>query len=423
MCVGKNDDKLDRLLYHRHMHLMDWTVLALTGFALFVFLLPGVRKNSFWRATVTPLASIIGSGFLVVAPLLGQVAGSWAPAAMILILVVAYAVGGVIRFNILNSEPLEESADGPPLLHTAARVSNLALSVAYVISIAFYIRLLASFVLSLTPLKTGFYEDWLATAILVLIALIGWTRGLRGLESAETVSVSVKLSIIAALLVALFSHNVQTATWTANLVADDVDMATRLRMLAGLLLVVQGFETSRYIGEEYSAKTRYRSMAVAQIASAVIYIAFVALVVPILVYLPAGRPDETAIVQLTAHVTWILPFLLVFAAFMSQLSAAIADTLGAGGLVSQETDQRVSSRNSYPLLIAFSIALIWAFDIFHVISIASRAFAFYYMVQAIIAIMVAGRTLTGPQRLILQLWYGALAVLLAMIVLFALPAE
>lgn len=405
------------------MGIFDWVVLAISVMALTLFMLPKMRNNVFWRATVTPLASIIGSGFLVVAPLLGSVAGSWSVLAMTGIVLVAYAIGGVLRFNILHSEPLEERPDGPKLLRPMARISNFALTVAYIISVAFYIRLLSSFVLSMTPFKSGFYEIWLATIILAGIALVGWLHGLKGLETVETISVSIKLAIIAALLSALVVHNSTTGTWTAQLVADDVDMWTRLRMLAGLLLVVQGFETSRYIGDEYSAKTRHDSMAVAQISSAIIYVAFVALIVPVLIYLPEGKPDETAIIKLSAHVTWILPFLLILAAFMSQLSAAIADTVGAGGLVSEETRNRVNARASYPVLIAFSIALIWLFDIFQVISIASRAFAFYYMMQAIIAVVVAGQTLTGRQKLRHQLWYSAMAIVLAAIVLFALPAE
>ena len=405
------------------MTFLDWTIISITVVLVTVVMFPVIRDNRRWRATVTPLASIIGSGFLVIAPLLGSVAGSWAMVAMAGIVLVAYAIGGAVRFNILHSEPLEETGSGPSLLGPLARVSNMSLTVAYVISVAFYIRLLSSFVLSMTSFSSAGYEDWLATVILVAIALVGWLHGLKGLESVETISVSIKLSIIAALLVALLSHNISTSTWTADLVADDVDHWTRLRMLAGMLLVVQGFETSRYIGDEYPAKLRHDTMRAAQILSAIIYIAFVGLIVPELIYLPHGHPQETAIINLSGHVAWVLPFLLVLAAFMSQLSAAIADTIGAGGLVSEESGKRVKQQASYPILITFSIALIWLFDIFQVISIASRAFAFYYMVQAIIAMLVAGYDPDGQPKRLHQVWFGLLAIMLGLIVLFALPAE
>ena len=84
------------------MGTLDWFVVAISVATLALFMLARVRNNVFWRATVTPLASIIGSGFLVVAPLLGSVAGSWSVVAMAGIVLVAYAIGGVLRFNILK---------------------------------------------------------------------------------------------------------------------------------------------------------------------------------------------------------------------------------------------------------------------------------------------------------------------------------
>ncbi|MCF6274017.1 MAG: hypothetical protein L3J37_12685 [Rhodobacteraceae bacterium] len=400
------------------MGLFDIILVLIAASLAGVSMLPGVRNNIWWGATVTPLASIIGSGFLVIAPLLAAVAGSYALAAMLGIILLAYAVGHVIRYNIHYAEPLE-SGGGPRGLVFSSRVASASLSVAYVISVAFYIRLLASFALSLTPINNAFYENILATGILALIAIIGFRRGLRGLEMVETISVSIKLAIIAALLAGLLWHNFGTGVWRAELVADDVDMWTRMRMLGGMLLVVQGFETSRYLGRSYSADMRRKTMNWAQISSALIYLAFVALVVPVLVYLPGGKPDETAIIDITAYVAPVLPYLLVLAALMSQLSAGIADTVGAGGLVVEESRGRIIERHAYPVLVVASIVLIWAFDIFQVISIASRTFAFYYMTQAIITAMVARKN--GHFR---QMVFAlALAALLALVVVFALPAE
>ena len=80
-------------------------------------------------------------------------------------------------------------------------------------------------------------------------------------------------------------------------------------------------------------------------------------------------------------------------------------------------------RLAYPVLIAFSIALIWLFDIFEVIAIASRTFAFYYMMQTVIAIIVTRKLLTGRKRTVQIVWFGLLAVILALIVIFAVTAE
>ncbi len=381
-------------------------------------LLPKLRENIWWNATITPLASIIGSGYLVIAPLLAAIAGSYALAAMLAIVVLAYGVGHIIRYNIEYAEPAEASSHAPQTLVLSSKLASISLSVAYVISVAFYIRLLASFAFSLTPFSNGLYENILTSAILMGIAAVGFRRGLRGLEKVEIISVSINLSIILALLIGLFWHNFGTGVWWANLKVEDTDMLTRLRMLGGMLLVVQGFETSRYLGAKYSAKMRRKTMNYAQISSAIIYLVFIALVVPVLIDLPAGKPSSTAIIDISGFVAPVLPYLLVLAALMSQLSAGIADTAGAGGLMVEETKGRVSERRAYPVLIALSIALIWAFDIFQVISIASRTFAFYYMMQAFIAAMVARKNKHYGQ----MAFALVLAVILALIVVFALPA-
>ena len=54
--------------------------------AAYLALAPRVAKSVSWQATVTPLASIMGSGFLVSAPLLGGVVGIWAVACMAVLL-------------------------------------------------------------------------------------------------------------------------------------------------------------------------------------------------------------------------------------------------------------------------------------------------------------------------------------------------
>ena len=66
-----------------------------------------LTASSNWKATVTPLASIMGSGFLVSAPLLAGIVGNLAVVCMALLLALAYMVGGAIRFNIRHFEPIE----------------------------------------------------------------------------------------------------------------------------------------------------------------------------------------------------------------------------------------------------------------------------------------------------------------------------
>ena len=99
--------------------------------------------SSDWKATVTPLASIMGSGFLVSAPFLAGTVGNLAVVCMALFLVVAYLVGGVIRFNIRYFEPIENKGPGPA--QEMAFLSRVVLIGAYFISITYYLQLLAAF--------------------------------------------------------------------------------------------------------------------------------------------------------------------------------------------------------------------------------------------------------------------------------------
>lgn len=78
------------------------TVSVLVGFAIAALLtFSRFTRTTAWRATVTPLASIIGSGFLICGPLLAKEFGSAAILAMAALLAIAYAVGAVNRLSEL----------------------------------------------------------------------------------------------------------------------------------------------------------------------------------------------------------------------------------------------------------------------------------------------------------------------------------
>ena len=112
-----------------------------------------LAASSDWKATVTPLASIMGSGFLVSAPLLGGIVGSWALLCMAVLLLLAYAVGGAIRFNIRHFEPIENAGHGGA--QSIAFLSRIVLVCAYFISVTYYLQLLAAFLLNAVGFKVS----------------------------------------------------------------------------------------------------------------------------------------------------------------------------------------------------------------------------------------------------------------------------
>jgi hypothetical protein len=398
-------------------------ILPSVAIAIILLLLqPRIRNAPYWRATVTPLASIIGSGFLVIAPLLGKVVGAQAVWAMLAIVLCAYAIGAVVRFNIRYTEPLLETGRAGVGVNMTERVSNIALTIAYVISVAFYLRLLSSFVFRAFDLPPEPGANVLTTFILLFIGIFGWKRGLKGLERLEEYSVSVNLSIIAALLLGLVYYDVNTGFGANGLQAEPHDWFETLRMLAGMLLVVQGFETSRYLGNEYSAELRIRSMRLAQWISGIVYIIFFLLITPLLFRL-SGETDETAIFELAGYAAASLPLMLLVAAIMSQFSASVADTLGAGGLLVEETQHHLKPRFSYLATAIGASLLVWSTNIFEIISLASRAFAFYYLTQTLVALQVTIKLPHCLSRTFCIMQFAFISLALAWVVIYALPAD
>jgi hypothetical protein len=381
-----------------------------------------VRDNVFWRATVTPLASIIGSGFLIAAPLLGAIAGKQAPWAMLAIIVFAYLIGPVVRFNIRHLEPVLDAGAAAPALRLTERMSEFALFGAYVISVAFYLRLMSAFVLDGIGHHDPFAAQVMTTVVLAGIGGIGWRRGLGALERLEEYSVSVKLAIIAALLVGLFHYDMVNGVNLDGLHAQARPFTETLRMVAGLLLITQGFETSRYLSAVYAADLRIRSMRVAQWIAGVIYVGFAALIAPMLPLLSAGHPGETAIIDLSRYAALILPLMLIIAAVMSQFSAAVADTLGAGGVVREQSGGRFSPGVGYLIATGCAIVLVWSANLFEIVAYASRAFAVYYLAQTVLALGYVVTELEGRRRWLASTALGAMAVALAAIAIFAIPA-
>ncbi len=380
-----------------------------------------LASSSSWKATVTPLASIMGSGFLVSAPLLAGIVGRWAVVCMALLLVLAYAVGGAVRFNIRHFEPIENDRNGPA--QAIALLSRIVLAAAYFISVTYYLQLLAAFLLNALQIDSQFYAHSITTALLLLITGIGMWKGLGMLEGLEKYAVALNLGMICALLVGLAIYNMtllSDGTWTLPDISSTIEL-NDLRVLLGLLIVVQGFETSRYLGGEHPADQRIATMRTAQLISGFIYLIFIGLST---VFFHEGLgSDVTAIIGMTAPVATVLPILLSVAAIGSQFSAGLADTEGCGGLVSDITHQRLPTRYTYLLILLVTCFITWETNVNQIIAYASRAFALYYMLQCIVALLVAIKKDGLPNRYSHVVRFGILTALCLLVFVFGLPSE
>jgi hypothetical protein len=402
-------------------------LVVIFGIMFFILMLPQLRKNEQWQAMLTPLSSIIGSGFLVMAPLLASIIGNLSPWVVLGIVILAYGMGHVIRFNILHVEPRIINGTLSKKTKEIEYLGNIVLVLAYMVAVAFYLSLLSSFLFSYLGITNIVYERWLTTLIIIFIAVVGYLKGLGGLEKLESISMTVQLSIVVALLVGLgvFGMNFLMSEEVLEFSYQQRPTFTQVQMLAGALLVVQGFETSRFIGEKYSPQVRVSSMRNAQILSGIIYVVSVILFMPIVQNMDLMQVDLAKIVEATGSVAIILPLMLIIAALMSQFSASVADTGGAGGLLNENSNYRLSCRVCYVGVSISAILLVWTVDLIEIITLASRAFAFYYLLQTLLALFYCYKDCPVNSRMtfVNRGLYMVIALILMYVILFAIPAK
>ena len=145
------------------------------------------------RASVTPLASILGSGLLIIVPVLERTLGSLSVFGAVAVCAVAWVVGTAVRHCVRVVEPALES--GPPDRVTAGldRAGDAVIVVAYVISVALYLRIMAQYVVDYAdPGGSSLWPRLLACIAVVLIVVVGVTRGFTGLNQLDRLSLGCR---------------------------------------------------------------------------------------------------------------------------------------------------------------------------------------------------------------------------------------
>ncbi|WP_026940789.1 hypothetical protein [Hellea balneolensis] len=383
-----------------------------------VFLLAPFTKRSMWKATVTPLASIIGSGFLVSAPLLAREFGGYAAIAIFILIILAGLLGWAIRYNIRVVEPLLEEGSNT-VISSMEKLSHVVLAFAYFISVAYYLSLLGNFVLEASGRQDAFIANIIAIALLVTIGALGLSGGATRVASLERYATALNLAVICGMLVALAAHlgGLISAGSNVSPPSGKFDIGS-LPVLLGLLIIVQGFETTRFTGDDFDAKLRQRAMLNAQLISGVIYIVFFILLSPLLADLSKGE-GVAAIITVSAVVTALLPISLTVAAAASQFSASIADSIGEAGLVSELTEGKIDQRHAYLLIALIGVGILVSLDVNQVIALASRAFALFYGMQCFVAWQAAR---IRPQDKGKSIAFFSLGLLAFAVFIFGVPS-
>lgn len=365
---------------------------------------------------MTPLASILGSGLLIIVPVLERTLGAAAVFGAIGICAVAWLVGTVVRHNVRVVEPLEHAGTLDNVTARMGRIADVAIVIAYVISVALYLRIMAQYVVALfISAGSGLVEKLIACAAVVLIVAIGAIRGFQGLNRLDRMSLTAVLVLTLVLGGVLLVNDLSVASAGALALPPlpNLNPVSTFAVLAGIVITVQGFETIRYLGDQFDAPTRIRASRWAQLIASAIYIGFVAVATPVMGLGTAAGMDST-LLDITGRIAPWLAIPLVLSAVLSQFSAAIADTAAADGNL-RGLSRWFGGDRAYLASGVAAIAVAATLPTLTIVAVASRAFAVYYAMQAVIAL----RTADGIFR---KAGFGLLAMLMLAIALFAVPA-
>jgi len=368
------------------------------------------------RATVPPLASIFGSGFLIIIPVLERTLGSLSIAGIAGVCGFAWLIGTAIRHNVAAVEPLAERGQVDRTTGWLEQASDLAIAAAYVISVALYLRIMSQYVVEFAISGSDLAERTLAAGAVLLITVVGVLRGFSGLDLMERLALGAVLVLTTVVGGALFVAD------GADLLGGGLQLppvpgrslVDVLLILGGTVIAVQGFETVRYLTEEYDRPTRIWASRLSQLVSASIYIGFVAVATPMMGSVADGGYDAT-LLDITERLLPVLSVAVVITAILSQFSAATADTVAAHGNIDRYLRGPLGGPLPYLVSGVAAMLLVWLVPTFTLIVVASRAFAAYYALQCV----VAARTSEGVPR---KLGFGLLALILAAITLLAQPA-
>lgn len=373
------------------------------------------QRRQVLRATITPLASIFGSGFLIIVPVLERSTGAWSPLAIAGVCALAYLVGTVVRHVVRHVEPRIERGDLDRVTRRTEQFSDVVIVIAYVISVALYLRIMSQYIVEALGLgHPDVWERGIAAAAIVGIVVLGVLRGFDGLDLLDRIALSAVMTLVVLFSAYLLIHDlglVVDGQWP-HPPPTGASATEVLLVLGGILITVQGFETVRFLGDEFDAETRIQASRVAQIVATVVYVGFVVMATPLMGTSTGDGPDQT-LLDLIGRVAGWLVVPLVLVAVLSQLSAGVADTAAAEGNL-----HGLSSRFRGPRAIVLSglvaVALAATVPTFTIVAVASRAFALYYALQCVVALSTT-RSRIGKAGLV------ALAIVLLAITALARP--
>ncbi|WP_440988380.1 hypothetical protein [Haloarchaeobius baliensis] len=386
-----------------------------------------VQQSKRYQATVVPLANIMDIGFVAMTPIIVSIVGIRAALLMLGLCLLGIAMGWVMRLNIKRFEPV---ADESGLTRTVSRTSQLALIAASLVNVAYYLQLMGAVVIFLIVFPSGIENVLLVfgrdstgagVAVLSLVALgsIGYFFGLEELNNLGNKTTAFNLAAVTAIIVGFVAYNLITAaegTWTTPRYNPPLT-TTGLRQILGFFAIVQGFEASRYIGEQYSAKRRISTMRIAQIIATIAFVLFPLTAMTLFAEVQP-EPRGFAVVQIAAVASPVLPWLVLALAIGSQASASVNAISSRSAVLLDLTNGRVPKRFTYPALALGALAVVLVTDVLSAVAVASRVFAAFFTLQCSIGLILAVRDENWPRAVGITL----VGIAMLTIAIFGLPS-
>ena len=101
----------------------------------------------------------------------------------------------------------------------------------------------------------------------------------------------------------------------------------------------------------------------------------------------------------------------------------LADSAGAGGLIEDITHGKLPMRYAYLLIMLVTVVLTWETNVNGIITYASRAFALFYMLQCVVAFLVALKSRDVRRRGVRLATFAFLAIVCMLVFALGLPSE
>ena len=348
---------------------------------------PRVQQSERYQATVVPLANIMDVGFILFTPAIVLLVGVRAPFFMLGICLVAFAAGLAIAYNVRHYEPVAGDGGTPDRIENLAEWSLLGASV---VNISYYTMVLMALVQLVFDANSVNGRTVMGVALLAVLIVVGVSGGMDWLNRLGDRTTAFNLAAVIGVVITFVVANVQEILGGRWQIGPSPDLgAEQFRKMIGLFALVQGFEASRYIGVRFGAQERVSTMRVAQTISTIVFVLFtVTLLLAFLPPFPGVDQDGTAIFEVSSFIGGALPWLLMLAALGSQTSAIIGATSSRSDML---VDRQVPRKVTFPIILGPAILLVCFVDVNVAVNLASRVFSAYFIIQALLAALLARR--------------------------------